>query len=233
MCRLVIGNKTYSSWSLRVWFLMKALNIHFEEKVIPLDQPETEVETKKFSPMGLVPILIDGDFKVWDSLAIVEYLAEKHSEKSIWPGDVNARALARSISASIHSGLGTVGNLYPMNLGKQFAPRALESSVRRELDKVTSVICETRATFADDRPFLFGEFSAVDSFFAPLMARINTYSIEVDAVLQRYLDNILGHTAYLEWRDAAFKEKWVMDDCEIDAPVIKNFRQSKPGVVPI
>jgi len=216
---LVIGNRLYSTWSLRVWALMKGVNIPFEEKFILLSRPETDSEAKKYSPTGLVPTLLDDKLKVWDSLAITEYLAERHPDKNIWPIDIEARASARSVAAAIHSGTGNLGFHCPMNLGKLFLPQELNDAVRNDIDVFTSIIRDNREKYGGDGPFLFGKFSAADAFLLPLMTRIRTYGIEVDEICTAYGRQLLLLPFFIDWSNRALKEDWVIEKCEVDAPV--------------
>lgn len=174
MLILVIGDKNLSSWSLRPWLLMKAAGIPFTERLVRLDRPETKAEIARYSPSGRVPCLIDGAAAIWDSLAIAEYLAEKFPEKSLWPEDPAARAIARSVSAEMHSGFQALRSFWPMNFvrdGMRHMTYGIEGDIRRIAE-----IWETcRRDHAAAGPFLFGRFSVADAMYAPVVSRFQTY----------------------------------------------------------
>ncbi len=163
MPTLVIANKCYSSWSLRPWLLMKQLGLAFDEVLIPLDQPDTKAEILKHSPAGKVPILIDGDVTVWESLAIMDHVGEAHEDAAVWPRDPPARAMARSIAAEMHAGFQALRSACPMNLGKRYAPRDRGEAVAQDVARVTAIWREARGRFGAGGPFLFGAFSAADA----------------------------------------------------------------------
>jgi glutathione S-transferase len=222
--RLIIGNKLYSSWSLRAWLLMKALDLPFEETVVPLYQPDTRGKLLQHSPAAKVPILIDGVVTVWESIAIIECLAEKYPEKGIWPRDARARSHARAISAEMHAGFAALRQACPMNLGKRFAPRDRGDAVRQDVARVSEIFRSTRSQFGTQGAFLYGDFSGADAMYAPIVTRLETYSIEVDAVSRRYMDAVLRHTAFRAWREAALAEPWVLAGAEVNEPTIELFR---------
>ncbi|HEY8565606.1 MAG TPA: glutathione S-transferase family protein [Beijerinckiaceae bacterium] len=224
MPTLVIANKLYSSWSLRPWILMKAFGLPFDEVVLPLDTPEFRTEVARYSPAGRVPVLVDGDVTVWDSLAIAEYLAETHPDHAIWPRDSAARALARAISAEMHSGFQGLRSACPMNLGKRFAPRDRGEAAARDVERFTAIIRDARERFGADGPFLFGAFSAADAMYAPMATRLDTYSISVDPVSQAYIHAVLDHPAFRQWRDAALAETWIVDHDEVDEEPVEIYR---------
>lgn len=226
MYTLVIGNKTYSSWSLRPWLLMKMLDIPFEEKLFPLFTPEGTAEIAKLSPSGLVPALIDsdGDINVWDSLAIMDYLADNHPNLAIWPTDKSARAHARSMAAEMHGGLFGIRSACSMNLGKKFANKDRGADCAKDVARICQLINEARAKFGTDGDFLYGQFGAVDAMYAPIVTRLDTYSIEVDAVTQKYMDAVLGLPEFKQWRDAAMQETWVIGEDEVDEQPIEVYK---------
>jgi glutathione S-transferase len=221
---LVIGNKLYSSWSLRAWFLMSAFGLPFEELLIPLYRPESRARLLEHSPTGKVPLLIDGDVRVWESLAIVEYLAEKHPAARIWPADAKARAHARAISAEMHAGFTSLRSACPMNLGKRFAARERGDGVAADVARLTEMFRSTRERFGAGGPFLYGAFSAADAMYAPIATRLQTYSVPLDATSQAYVDAVIGHPAFQEWRTAALGEPWVIADSEADEPALEVYR---------
>jgi glutathione S-transferase len=222
MPTLVIANKLYSSWSLRPWLLMRQLGIPFDEVLIPLDQPDTRARILEHSPAGKVPVLVDGATRVWESIAILEHLADAHP---VWPSDPQARALARSISAEMHAGFGALRSACPMNLGKRYAHRDRGEAVARDVARVTAIWREARERFGAGGPFLFGAFSGADAMYAPVVTRLDTYSIPVDPGTRAYMDAILGLPAFREWRDAALDEAWIVDHDEVGEEPIETFRR--------
>ena len=214
MLRLVIANKVYSSWSLRPWLVMRALDIPFEETVIPLKRPETKDAIAKVSPSGKVPALIDGDVTVWESLAIIEYLAEKFPGKAVWPKDAKARAHARAISNEMHGGFMALRQGCPMNLAERFQTPPMSDDLKSNIARVEQIWRVTRAHFAGGRPFLFGEFSAADAMFAPVVTRLDTYQIPVAPETRTYMDAVLSHPQMLSWTTDALKEPWTIADFE-------------------
>jgi glutathione S-transferase len=224
MPTLVIANKCYSSWSLRPWILLKQLGIGFDEILIPLGQPDTPARIREHSPAGRVPILKDGDLTIWDSLAITEYAAERWPEAQVWPRERNARALARSISAEMHSGFQALRNGCPMNLGKKFGPRDRGEAVGRDVARIDAIWEDARSRFGEAGPFLFGAFSAADAMYAPVVTRFDTYSVEVSPVSRAYMDAVLALPAFQEWRGAALREPWFYKEDEVDEEPVANFR---------
>jgi glutathione S-transferase len=227
MPTLVIGNKLYSSWSMRPWLLLRQLGIAFDEVVIPLHQPDTQAQILKHSPAGKVPILIEGDVTVWESLAIMDHVGETYDDAEVWPRDPHARAMARSIAAEMHAGFQALRSNCPMNLGKTFGERDRGPEVARDVARVTEIFREARARFGAGGPFLFGEFSAADAMYAPVVTRLDTYAIPVDRVTRDYMDAILSLPAYREWLEAALDEPWVLTFDEIDEEPVKVLRRQK------
>ena len=224
MPTLVIANKCYSSWSLRPWLLMKQLGIPFDEIVIPLDLPDTKAKVLKHSPAGKVPILIDGDVTVWESIAIMEYIGDAFAP--VWPSDRDARAMARSVAAEMHAGFSALRSACPMNLGRKFAQKDRGEAVARDVARFSEIVRQARERFGAGGPFLFGAFSAADAMYAPLVTRLNTYSIAIDATTRAYVDAILALPAFQEWRSAALKEEWIVDADEVDEDAIDNYRKA-------
>ena len=223
MPTLVIANKTYSSWSLRPWLLMKQLGVAFDEITIPLDQPDTREKVLKHSPAGKVPILIDGDVTVWESISIMEYVGEAYGAP-IWPEDRKARAMARSVAAEMHAGFAALRSACPMNLGKKYAQRDRGEAVARDVARFGAIVRDARELFGAGGPFLFGTFSAADAMYAPLATRLDTYSVPLDATTRSYVDAILSLPAFQEWRSAAMKEAWIVEADEVDEEPIENYR---------
>ena len=224
MPTLVIANKCYSSWSLRPWLLLRQFGIAFDEVLIPLHQPNTKAEIRKHSPAGKVPILIDGEVTVWETIAIMDYVGETFPDAPVWPRDRRARALARSIAAEMHAGFQALRSACPMNLGKRYAERDRGEAVARDVARVTEIWRDARGRFGADGPFLFGAFSAADAMYAPVVTRFDTYAIVVDPVSRAYMDAILGLPAFQEWREAALQEPWTIADDEVDEEPVEVFR---------
>jgi glutathione S-transferase len=225
MPTLVIANKCYSSWSLRPWLLMKQLGIAFDEIIIPLDLPDTKEKVLKHSPAGKVPILIDGEATVWESLAIMEHVGEAYGA-AVWPEDRTARAMARSVAAEMHAGFSALRSACPMNLGKKYASRNRGEAVARDVARFSAIVREARERFGAGGPFLFGAFSAADAMYAPLATRLDTYSIALDATTRAYVDAILSLPAFQEWRSAALKEEWIVPADEVDEDAVENYRKA-------
>ena len=192
---LVIGNKNYSSWSLRPWLAMKVLGIPFEEKRIPLYGPDSKRELLRHSPAGKVPCLVDGELRVWDSLAILEYLAERHP--GLWPAEATLRARARSVSAEMHSGFPNLRQHMSMNVRKRHPGKGRTPEVLAEIARIVEIWSERRGAF------LFGPFCAADAMYAPVVLRFRTYEVELPPVCRAYADAVLALPALQEWmRDA-------------------------------
>ncbi len=192
---LVVGNKNYSSWSLRPWLAMKVLGIPFREQRVPLYSAGSKAEILRHSPAGKVPVLVDGDLQVWDSLAILETLAERNP--GLWPADAAQRARARSISAEMHSGFANLRNHMSMNVRRRFPGKGRTPEVLAEIKRIVEVWSECRG------PFLFGAFCAADAMYAPVVLRFRTYEVDLPPVCRAYADAVLALPALQEWmRDA-------------------------------
>ncbi len=225
---LVIANKLYSSWSMRPWLVMRAFAIPFEETVIPLRQPDTKARILAHSPTGKVPVLKDGTITVWESLAIIEYLAETFSERAIWPKDRAARAHARAISNEMHGGFQPLRQACPMNLGKRFQCPPVSEDLLASIVRVQELWRSARARFGGpEGPFLFGAFSAADAMFAPVATRLDTYQIDVAADTRAYMDAVLVHPAFVEWKRAALAEPWIIPDYEAGLTVVESLVDPK------
>jgi glutathione S-transferase len=225
MPTLVIANKCYSSWSMRPWLLLKQLGIAFDEITVPLDLPDTKARVLKHSPAGKVPILIDGDVTVWETIAIMEHVGEAY-DAPVWPADRKARAMARSIAAEMHSGFSALRSACPMNLGKKFAQKDRGEAVARDVARFVEIVRQAREHFGAGGPFLFGAFSAADAMYAPLVTRLDTYSIALDATTRAYADAILILPAFQEWRSAAMEEEWIVEADEVDEEAIEEYRKA-------
>ncbi len=205
MYTLVIGNKNYSSWSLRPWVLMRTLRIDFEERLIPFGEPGSAELFKALSPSSRVPCLHDGESRIWDSLAIVEYLAERHA--GVWPDEIRARAWARSAAAEMHSGFQALRNECSMSCGQRVVLRNRSKALESDLGRLASLWQDGLARF--DGPFLAGSsFTAVDAFFAPVAFRLQTYGLSLSPAYDAYASRLRDLPAMHEWYEAALRESW-------------------------
>lgn len=218
--KLVIGNKCYSSWSFRPWILMRLLGIAFEEEVVPMNTPEFRARLGRFDGPHRVPLLEDGAAQIWESLAIMEYLAERFPNAGIWPPDTGERALARSVAGEMFSGFRAVRGTYPMNFGKRFARKDRGAEAQRDVDRITAIWQLADRT----GPFLFGAFTAADAMYAPVVSRFVTYDVAVDPVSRRYMDAVIATEAYQDWQRAALAETWIVASDEIDEAPIEDLR---------
>lgn len=214
---LVIGNKRYSSWSLRPWLVMKYFNISFEEKLIPLDQPSTQHEIEKYSPSKKVPLLIDGKLRVWESLAIAEYLNEKYPEHQMWPKDPQKRALARAITHEMHAGFNTMRTHLPHDIKKKlpgFEWKIAQDDIMRIKQIWTNCLDESKG------PYLFGRFSIADAMFAPVVNRFITYDVPIEEPIKDYVTAIRELDAHKQWIEAALAETFTMPRYTQDYPLL-------------
>ena len=216
---LVIGNKNYSSWSLRGWLMAKIAGIEFDEIVVPLDRPETLATIRKHSPSGRVPVLLHRGLAIWESLAIAEYLNDLKPEVGLWPPSAAARAHARAVSSEMHAGFMDLRNNMPMNIRASFPGKGMTPGVRADIERITGLWRDCRKRFAGafqkDDGFLFGTFGAADAMFAPVVTRFKTYSVTLDSDADAYCTAVLGHPAMKEWIDAAAHEPWLIDAYEL------------------
>jgi glutathione S-transferase len=204
---LVLGNKNYSSWSMRPWLALAHHGIPFEEVVIPLDRPDTHAQILRHSPAGKVPVLRDGSTTVWETIAILEYLAERFPEAALWPAAPDARAYARAIAAEMHAGFSPLRRHCPMNLRRRKA-RAFTPEVEADVRRVCEIWRTARERFGSGGEFLFGAFSAADCMYAPVATRFRCYEIAVDSVSATYIETIYALPAFRVWHDAALAEPW-------------------------
>ena len=212
---LVIGNKNYSSWSLRAWFLLREAGIEFEERLIALDVDDTAKCIAEYSESGRVPVLILDDTCIWDTLAIAETVAERWPEKSLWPKDPDMRAHARSISAEMHSGFEVLREQMPMNCRAMGRKVALPDELTRDIDRVLHIWTDCRRRHADKGEWLFGEFSIADAMYAPVVLRFRTYGINLPQSAADYALRVLESPAMQEWLAAAETEVEVIEREEI------------------
>ena len=204
--KLVIGNKNYSSWSLRPWLLLSHYGIPFEEIRVPLNQTDTNINLAKYSEAGKVPVLLDGDLTVWDSMAICEYISEQYLEGRGWPSSARARAEARSCCAEMHAGFPKVRSRLPMNCRAGQRRVSLDSDLTTELARVDLMWSKYRQAYSSLGPWLFGEFSIADCMFAPMASRFETYGIGLSEPATHYLRSLLSHEKLLAWIEQARSE---------------------------
>jgi glutathione S-transferase len=204
---LYIGNKNYSSWSLRAWLMLEQAGAAFDEVVLPLDEPGVRVPAiLPHSPSGKVPALRHGELTIWESLAIGEYVAELFPEAKLWPEDRGARAVARAVSCEMATGFADVRANLPMNLRRKAPPRPLAEPVARQIARIQQIWRECRERYGAGGDFLFGRFTIADAMYAPIVTRFQTYSVEVDEVARGYMEAIEGLPAMQAWRAAALEE---------------------------
>ena len=213
---LVIGNKNYSSWSLRPWIAMTMAGIAFTETVIALDQPDTAARIAAHSRAGRVPVLRDGDLVIWETLAILEYLAERFPDKPLWPKPIAARAMARAVANEMHAGFQALRNACPMNLKRARRPIALSDAVLADRRRIEELWRDCRGRFGNGGNFLFGGFTIADAMFAPVVTRFDTYAIAVAADTRAYMENVMATAAFRAWKEAALKETWTIAADEVD-----------------
>ena len=217
--QLVIGNKAYSSWSLRPWLLLRESGIAFDEIMIPLYQPDSPRKIRERSPSGRVPALIDGDTTIWDSLAICEYVAEKFPKAKGWPEDATARAIARSVCAEMHSGFAAVRSELPMNLRGRRTGVTPSDTARAEIDRIFEIWSDCRRQFGAGGPFLFGRFGIPDAMYAPVVTRFATYGVALSGAVRDYAEAIQALPSLKEWTQAARQEDRVITASERGTPV--------------
>jgi glutathione S-transferase len=207
---LVIGNRNYSSWSLRGWLLLRGFGIEFDEVQLKFHTADWDANIGRWSPSGLVPVLwLDGE-PVWDTLAIAETVAERWPEKNVWPRDARARAFARSICAEMHSGFHALRQSMPMNIRGSYPGRGLSPEVEQDIARILARWTICRERFGQGGAFLFGAFTAADAFYAPVAARFATYGVRLPDVARRYVDAVLAWPAVQEWSAAARVEPEVI-----------------------
>ena len=204
MLQLVIGDKNYSSWSMRPWVLLTQAGIAFEEIQVWLREPDTKANIARYSPSGTVPVLIDGELKVHDSLAICEYLAEKFPEKALWPRDTAQRARARSVSAEMHSSFTALRTRMPMNIRNRYPGRGMNEEVAADVARLSSMWGECLARSGG--PWLFGEFGIADAMYTPMVFRLQTYGVALQGAALQYLNTMLATPALVKLASQAAAE---------------------------
>jgi glutathione S-transferase len=211
---LYIGNKNYSSWSLRPWLVLKQTTVAFDEVVIPLYQPASRETILKYSPSGRVPALKHGDITVWESLAICEYLAESFPTFGLWPKEAAARAVARAVSHEMHAGFCALRDHLPMNVRSSFPDRDVTPEVQADINRIMAIWRDCRSRFGAGGEFLFGGFTIADAMYAPVVTRFRTYRVELERDAETYCDAIMGLPAMQEWVAAARNEPMIVEQYE-------------------
>src|SRR5580700_5630755 len=217
---LIIGNKNYSSWSFRPWIAMKVAGIAFDEQVIPFNDPDFKQTVLAVARNGKVPALDDGGVHVWESVAILEYLADKFPRAGLWPSGSSAPAHARAIAAEMHAGFLALRRECPMNFWRPVLRRDLSPDAVANVARIDAMWSDCRARFGQGGPFLFGSFGAADAMYAPIVSRFHTYAVEVGAPSRTYMAAVMALPAWSEWKDAALNEPWVVPEDEPDWPSV-------------
>lgn len=208
---IVIGNKNYSSWSLRAWLVLKQTGAPFEEIVIPLDRPETKAKLRVHSPSERVPVLKHGGETIWESLAIAEYLAELFPAAKLWPSHPTARAVARAVSNEIHAGFTALRAHMPMDVRGRYPGRGRGHGVDKDIERITDLWRGCRNRFGSDGDFLFGSFTIADAMYAPVVSRFITYDVELDHTGAAYRDAVWRSPTMQEWAKSANDEPWIIE----------------------
>jgi glutathione S-transferase len=210
---LVIGNRNYSSWSLRAWLLLKHLGLEFDEIVITLDRPDTRDQLERHGPSGRVPVLRHGELRIWDSLAICEYAAELTGKG--WPQSREARAVARSVCAEMHSGFATLRSLWPMNARARNRHTVITPALEADIERIEEIWNDCRARFGAGSAWLFGEYSVADAMYAPVVLRFNTYGARISQSARWYMASVLEDASLQEWLQGARQEPWTIATEEV------------------
>ncbi|MFQ6022496.1 MAG: glutathione S-transferase family protein [Acidiferrobacterales bacterium] len=208
---IYLGNKNYSSWSLRAWLVLKHSGATFDESVIPLDQASTKERIRTHSPSGRVPVLRHGDYTIWESLAIAEYLAELFPSANLWPKQLTARAVARAVSAEIHAGFAALRAHLPMDTRARYPMKQSSAQVDADIRRIVAIWIDCRERFGNGGDFLFGPFTIADAMYAPVVSRFVTYSVDLDPVAAAYREAVWQWPAMQEWVAAAQAEPWVIE----------------------
>ena len=206
--KLVIGNKAYSSWSMRPWILLATMHIPFEEVLINIYDEKGQRAMAKHAPTAKVPVLYDDDIHLWESLAILEYLAEKYPDKTIWPKNKAARAHARAIASEMHAGFQALRQHCPTNFIREVRARELNEGALRDVARLEAMWADSRKRFGKGGPFLFGKFGAADAMFAPVVNRLHIYDVKVKKQTREYMEAVRALPAWHAWHEDAAKEKW-------------------------
>jgi glutathione S-transferase len=215
MLKLILGNKNYSSWSLRPWLLLSVHNIEFEETIIPLRTQQTSETIKKQSKAGKVPILQDKEQTIWDSLAIMEYISDTYLNNKGWPENNSMRATARSVSAEMHAGFPNIRSMMPMNCRATNRNIEITEDLKKEIVRIDSLWTDLRKTHSNKGKWLFGDFSIADCMYAPIVIRFHTYQIQVSKESKEYMTSLLSHSSIKLWIEQAIQEKEVIEGVEV------------------
>jgi glutathione S-transferase len=213
--KLIIGNKKYSSWSLRPWIAMKQIGLTFDEVVIPMNMPNTRADMLAHSPTGLVPTLIDGDVTIFETIAILEYLNDKFPKAQLWPKDIAARAHARAISAEMHAGFAALRRDCPMNMCRAVKKHIVSPEAAKNAERIDALWVDARKRFGQGGEFLFGHFTNADAMFAPVVNRFHVYDLPRSKTAQAYMNAVMALPAWKEWEKAAQAETWVIASSEV------------------
>lgn len=216
MLKLVIADKNYSSWSMRPWLMMIVAEIPFEEVFLHFNMPGWKAQVREYSPAGCVPILVDGDITIWESVAILDYLHEAFPDSGIWPEDRAARAVSRSVSMEMATGFRSLRAYYPMNIRRHVPDRPPTDEVKDDIERICAIWRDMRERFGDGGYYLCGpNFSGVDAMYAPVVSRFMTYDVEVGDVERAYMNAIAEHPAFEAWKTEAMKEPWIVEEDEV------------------
>lgn len=213
--KLVIGNKNYSTWSLRPWFFLKQLGIEFEEEMVWLFEDDMEEKLEPYFSNAKVPVLVEGDLIVWDTLAIIETIADKFPEKRGWPEDINTRAMARSVAAEMHSSFTDLRNALPMNIRKHYPDYPITEGVQTDLDRIFALWDYCQANRVSEGPWLFGDFSAVDAMFAPVVMRLINYDVKLTGFEAEYIEYVHNCATMQEWIEGSKSETKIIESDEV------------------
>ena len=213
--KLVIGNKNYSTWSLRPWFFLTQLGIEFDEEIVWLFEDDTESKLEKYFSNAKVPVLVDGDLNVWDTLAIIETIADKYPEKKGWPADAKIRAMARSVSAEMHSSFTDLRNALPMNIRKHFPNYPITNEVQTDLNRIFALWDYCRKNKVSDGPWLFGDFSGIDAMFAPVVMRVINYDVKLSGFAAEYVDYVHNCDTMQQWIEDSKSETQIIEEDEV------------------
>lgn len=213
--KLYIGNRSYSSWSLRPWLVMRHFGFPLEEERVLLGRPDSKSRLLAISASGRVPVLVDEDLRVWDSLAIIEHLAERFPGAAVWPAAARARSEARSVSAEMHAGFGALRTQMPFNCRAHGRIVSLDAAARGDIERICALWSDLRSRHASAGPWLFGDFSAVDAMYAPVALRFVTYGVPLEEPAAGFVRSVRGHPAVREWLEAAREEEEVIEEDEV------------------
>jgi glutathione S-transferase len=213
--KLIIGNKNYSSWSLRPWIAMKQIGLDFEEILIPMVMPGTKAEMLKYAPTGLVPVLIDGDATLFETIAILEHLNDRFPDARLWPKDIAARAHARSIAAEMHGGFAALRRDCPMNIRRRVKKHIVSPEAAKHAERIDALWSDARTRYGKGGPFLFGHFTNADAMYAPVINRFHVYDVPRSKISQAYMNTMMELPAWQDWDKASRTESWVIESSEV------------------